>query len=90
MSDWVPSESDILWCKNLIRILKEKAIWGTSAGTYILNKEAKTLTLSVLSPFAKKDEYERIHLRSKTCFKKIGYTVTETDEVRRQIKDKWE
>jgi len=43
---YIPKQSDIEWAKNLLNILKDQSTWGVPRlGTYMVNKDAKTLTL---------------------------------------------
>lgn len=42
-NDWEPSESDLAWCANLLRV--GATTWGTSNGIYEIDHTSKTMTL---------------------------------------------
>lgn len=44
MEEWKPSESDLDWTRNLIRMLKVNGVWATSYAIYTLNHNAHTIT----------------------------------------------
>lgn len=79
MDNWKPSESDLAWCRRLIDMLNDGAMWGTSAGVYKIDKISKTITLMAATGIP--DTWEAIHLRNKVAFGAIGWTVLEADGV---------
>lgn len=74
MAEYKPKESDLIWCKNLIRVVNEGAVWGTSWGIYKFNKKEKKIVLQEKVPH-KDWNFEDNHKRMKIVFKKIGWEV---------------
>lgn len=70
MNSWKPSQSDIDWVGNLIGILRHGGTWAIpqNGNVYVIDKEAKTLTL-------KEGINDFVHDRNKIVFEKFGYTV---------------
>jgi hypothetical protein len=71
--NWKPSETDLMWCQNLVNIIKNGGAWGTSAGIYKLHHETKTMTLIYKTGIP--GTYEGIHLKNIIAFKVIGWQV---------------
>jgi len=50
--EWQPSISDVLWQQQLIDTMKDGAVWGTTWGSYRLDKSNEVVTLiHRLDPF---------------------------------------
>ena len=69
---WEPSESDIAWVANLVRMMKDGASWGLPMNktVYKIDKKNKRLTLI-------EGVVDGMFFRNKKCFAKIGYEVME-------------
>jgi hypothetical protein len=74
---WNATPKDIKWVTKLVDSLNDGGSWVCSAGVYVINKQTKTLTLTVPYP----DEVSKeLHERNKIVFPAIGYTVTELEK----------
>jgi len=72
MTDWEPRDSDIEWVCNLIRILKDGGVWvAPIMGFFNVDKQAKTLTMTLKTPSHDAEMFER----TVKSFKAIGYEV---------------
>jgi hypothetical protein len=69
---WEPSESDIAWVSNLMRIMKDGSSWGMpmNGTVYKIDHKNKRLTLV-------EGKVDGMFFRNKKCFAKIGYEVME-------------
>lgn len=47
---WEPTDSDIAWQRNVLTLLKDGAVWGTSFGIFKVNKSDKTVELTQGDP----------------------------------------
>ncbi len=75
---WESSASDLQWCRNLIGMINDGGVWGTSAGAYQIDKANKKLTLITRTYIP--GTYEAIHLRNVKAFKAIGWEVIDGTE----------
>jgi hypothetical protein len=77
-NDWEPDESAKRWAQSLVNKLKDGGIWIVEAtgARYVLNKTAKTLTLT-------NGITDHPHERNVKAFDAIGYKVVieSTDEL---------
>jgi hypothetical protein len=71
VDDWEPSASDIEWAEQMIRVMKDGALWGLPTGNlvYCIDHKKKTLTL------VEGDSELCVHGRNKKCFGVAGYEV---------------
>jgi hypothetical protein len=71
--DWAPTPDDLEWCKRLVSMVKDEALWGNSFGVYRFNKPKCRLELVEVF-----DEGCRrmVHDRNVVAFGMIGWTVT--------------
>ena len=76
MTKWTPKPSDLAWCRNLVRIMKDGAIWGCNNGVYRIDKKGNTLTLLLRADDFSLEDHER----KIVAFGAIGYTVKEKDQ----------
>jgi len=67
---WKPTEFDIIWSENLIRIMKQDGTWATKDGlsAYKFDHKHKTLiTIMNANP--------ELHERIQIIFKQLGWSV---------------
>ena len=67
--NWTPSTADLDWTHNLIRIIKQGGLWGTSHAIYQLDHKHKTLIEVEL------DQDTKNHERVRTVFKILGWHI---------------
>lgn len=72
---WEPGKPEIAWAEGFLVPLKDQAKWGCNWGVYDVNKETKTLTLTMIAPHV--DEVHLVDMLHKTkkTFKEIDYSV---------------
>jgi len=75
-SYWQPSESDLAWTRNLIRLFADNATWETDQAIYLADKPAKTLTVSQIK---RPDIHQREHAKVRITFELLGWTVKELE-----------
>lgn len=75
MTPWKPSQTDIDWVSNLVRILTDNAVWSIpgNGNVYRLSKSRKRLILIHGTPD------DETHERNKIVFGSIGYAVLDSD-----------
>ena len=75
MTKWKPSQTDIAWVSNLVRVLTDNAVWGIpgNGNVYRLSKSRKRLIL------IKGTADDETHERNKLVFGSIGYDVIDSD-----------
>lgn len=69
--DSFPSPSDLAWCRNLLRIIKDGGVWACDAGVYRMDHSNKKMTRVT------KGSNEGMHGMNVVAFGKIGYEVTD-------------
>jgi hypothetical protein len=72
---YIPTEYDIKWAAEVVRIMKEGATIATSSRiTYRISRAGRTLTLQNPAALENPDSYTD-HLRTVEVFKRVGYEV---------------
>lgn len=75
MENWQPSESDKVWLTNMLGMINDGGIWGTSFAIYRLEKEAKTLhEVRDNIPFAT-DNWDEDRERTRLVAEAIGWKI---------------
>ena len=69
-----PTEKDKKWTEDLIAMVADGALWGTTYGSYHFDKVNKVLTLKAVFDA---DERDNIHVPIAAVFASIGWTVNE-------------
>jgi hypothetical protein len=70
-----PTEADLAWARQLLRVLKDGATWGTTAGTYKVDKTNKTITLTdPADPWDNVYTLAMLH-RHTYVWRRLGYEV---------------
>ena len=72
-TDWTPTEADLVWQANMLRVLKDGATWAVpmSESVFVISKTDKTFKLQLGDPT---DETNR---RIAVVFNQLGYTEDE-------------
>lgn len=80
VTEWAPSEADIIWQKNLLRALKAEAVWAIpyNGSAFAINQTNKTFYLQIGDPI---DDTNR---RIVAVFEILGYTnITSPEAINR-------
>lgn len=72
-TDWTPRPSDIAWQENMVRVLKDGAVWGVpmSESVFKIDKQNKTFKLTAGDP------NNETNMRIAKVFKLLGYSEQE-------------
>jgi hypothetical protein len=73
-AEWIPTANDIEWCRRLVQLTRDEALWGNSFGVHRINKGKKQLQLVEVWD----ESFRRtIHDRNVVAFGMIGWKVTD-------------
>ena len=71
--EWKPSESDLAWCRRLLRMTKDGGEWRSDAGVYRIEHSTKRLVRTATGLASE----ERVHEMNRITFASVGYGVVE-------------
>jgi hypothetical protein len=83
-TSWTPTPSDIAWQENMIRILKDGAVWGVpiSESAFLIDKSAKTFQL------ISGDPWNETNRRIAKVFALLDYTEVDASTPKPKEEDK--
>lgn len=67
---WRPTEVDIVWSENLIRVMKQGAVWSTTDGQSMYKFDHENKKLITI-----KNNNAGLHSRIQIIFRKLGWSV---------------
>lgn len=77
---WIPTESDLEWSRNLLRVIKDGGTWACDAGIYRIDHANKKLVRVLKSSLMGGEADEDMARQIAVAFPKVGYEVE--DELR--------
>lgn len=72
---YIPTEEDVIWAENLIRLVRHGGTWGCSWGVYSIDHEDKKVRLIIPNPQFPEELFEDMQHKTEQTFKAIGYEV---------------